>query len=835
MTPIARDELCDKCPFRDKDDVINRVGFSGSTKPVIYIVGIAPGREENLAGEPFIGDSGKYLRQVLHYFHLDDYDIRFGNVCCCYPGENTNFEPPLSDAIRICSQRVRQDILRVKPRIVIVLGEVTARGLLPTPQKFGLAQVIARILPGKIISKTKSVVYPIYYYYHPSYFKRRGAKPHEMDLKPVGFFLKYYDKYYNMLIPMDLMELKPKIDAITIPTKIHDFLEKLRSKPVVAWDYETSGLHPFSRKGKKGKIRTVAFAFLEDNHIKSVALPVDVATIDDHDWNGNTKQVQRQLLEWLSNENTKVAHNLSFELLWSKCVLGLEEFNNSFHDTLALAWMRDERRETHSLDFLAWKYFCVDSWKNQNFSRGVTENITSDLLYYNARDAFETLRLFLLLYESVHWDYSLYQGRIPCYDVYHSILLPMIKKFVHVQVDGVKIDIDFIEEQQKKIEKEIQKVEATINDLPIVKDYKPILLSSSVQVRDFLFKHLKLEPVLVGKTGPSVGERTLQHLLNTKLDKDVKTFIKKLLQYRELTKLNSTYLKGFRKYIDDEQKVHSNFHILGTATGRISSSDPNLQNQPKKKGKFIRNIFIPSKPDHVLVSIDYSQLEAIVLGMYSGDPKFCEAVRTGYDIHRDYAIKVFNDPEKRYLIKNGLIFPAFYGAGVFTIAESLGLTEEKVYDIMNELFEEFSGIKKWQKEIINFYKRFGFVETLTGRRRRIPLSINQILNSPIQGTAGDFALIAVKELPHKYKVKIPVHDELVFELPETSWKEDAEEIATIMVNEPIKYIRRVEEIRRKRYNLGLIKEYLPLTVEVSVGKRWGDMTPYKKVRGNVDG
>ena len=420
-TYFEKDSLCEKCPFLNKRDVDKRVGFKGSNNPDIYFVGLAPGREENLIGQPFVGDAGKFLDKAINYYRLEN--VRFGNVCCCYPGEDTKYETPLSDAIEICSSRVKSDISKTKPRIVVVLGDTAAKGLINVPKIFELNKVIHEILPIKINME----IFPCYYSYHPSFFVRRGSYVHEMELMPVKYFIDNSHEIFEMLINKELIKLQPTIKILTDFSSIKNFMEeKLFSKDLVAWDYETSGLSPYTFKGKKGHIRTVAFSYMDGSEVEAVSFPVDINSINGKKWN-HTKEILDILKEWLRIKNTlKIAHNLSFELLWSRVILGLENFDN-FHDTLALAWLKDEKaasnKKTNKLDFLVWKYFCTDNWKTIELSKGIGNEIDDKVLYYNARDAFETFRLFLFLYKFAYLDFSHKKGKIQRLPLYDEILL----------------------------------------------------------------------------------------------------------------------------------------------------------------------------------------------------------------------------------------------------------------------------------------------------------------------------------------------------------------------------------------------------------------------------
>lgn len=262
--------------------------------------------------------------------------------------------------------------------------------------------------------------------------------------------------------------------------------------------------------------------------------------------------------------------------------------------------------------------------------------------------------------------------------------------------------------------------------------------------------------------------------------------------------------------------------IAGELCISNSSDDPNMQNWPNRKGKEIREI-IAAPEGHWMVGADYGQIEARIIGIVSQDQAFCEALWNNYDIHKYWAERIAEAyPNviggKNYLgnqdklnrfrkdVKNQWTFPAFYGSSPYSIAASIGVPTEIVLELFDEFWDMFRGVKKWQKWVLNRYERLGYVETLTGRRRHAPLSMNEIINSGIQGTASDICVDAMNRLSEAgIQVVMNVHDEIDSYVPDDKLEDQTEQIAEVMCSVPFKWVN------------------IPIAVEVSVGPDWYNM------------
>ena len=319
-------------------------------------------------------------------------------------------------------------------------------------------------------------------------------------------------------------------------------------------------------------------------------------------------------------------------------------------------------------------------------------------------------------------------------------------------------------------------------------------INSTKQLGEILFEKMKLPVIKKTKNGYSTDVEVLEKL------KKEDPIIEQILEYRQLMKLNSTYVEGLKPYINPKTKrIHSFFHQTITATGRISSTEPNLQNIPTRfeLGKRVRKVFKPAE-GKVYIDADYSQIELRVLASISEDKHMIQAFKEGQDIHKQAASKVFKTPiedvtkEQRSNAK-AVNFGIVYGISDFGLGEQLGIGRKKAKQYIDEYLEQYVGIKQFMNNITETAKEKGYVETLFHRRRYIPeLKSNNYMvrqfgsraamNTPIQGTAADIMKIAmikvyreIKNRDLKSKIVLQVHDEMMIEAP-ISEKEEMQKI-----------------------------------------------------------
>ena len=369
---------------------------------------------------------------------------------------------------------------------------------------------------------------------------------------------------------------------------------------------------------------------------------------------------------------------------------------------------------------------------------------------------------------------------INCLELFNKIDMPTVEVLSNMQWNGMYVDKEELENFGKELTSKLEALTKIIYEMA----GEEFNINSPKQLGEILFEKMKLPVIKKTKSGYSTDVEVLEKL------KKEDPIIEQLLEYRQLMKLNSTYVEGLKPYINPKTKrIHSFFHQTITATGRISSTEPNLQNIPTRfeLGKRLRKVFKPEE-GYLYVDADYSQIELRVLASISEDKHMVEAFKKGEDIHKQAASKVFKTPieevtkEQRTNAK-AVNFGIVYGISDFGLGEQLGIGRKQAKVYIDEYLNEYSGIKKYMDNVIEEAKEKGYVETLFNRRRYIPeLKSNNYLvrqfgqraamNTPIQGTAADIMKIAMikvfKEIEKrglKSKIVLQVHDEMMIEAP----------------------------------------------------------------------
>jgi DNA polymerase I len=404
--------------------------------------------------------------------------------------------------------------------------------------------------------------------------------------------------------------------------------------------------------------------------------------------------------------------------------------------------------------------------------------------------------------------------------VFNEVENPLVDVLLNMEFEGVKIDTEFLNLYSKQLEIEAKQSEENVYEQAGVR----FNLASPKQLGEVLFDKLQLNAKAKTTKGGqyATGEDVL-----LKLAKENK-IVEDILNYRELTKLKSTYVDSLPQLIHPKTgRVHTCYQQAIAVTGRLSSINPNLQNIPirTERGREIRKAFIPRDNDHVIISADYSQIELRIVAAISGDPAMCDAFRQERDIHTATAAKVFNvaeadvTKEMRYKAKS-VNFGIIYGQGAFGLAENLGISRGEAKEIIDTYKKEFANIQRYMDESINFCRQHGYVETLMGRKRWLK-DINSsnftvrgyaernAINSPIQGTAADMIKLAMikihdvfKQKNFKSKMILQVHDELVFD----AMKDEVEILKPIIID--------------CMQSALLLPNGVPANAEIGVGENW---------------
>lgn len=412
------------------------------------------------------------------------------------------------------------------------------------------------------------------------------------------------------------------------------------------------------------------------------------------------------------------------------------------------------------------------------------------------------------------------------FGLFSDLEMPLVGILARMEQDGIKLDLDLLARLARELEQRLIKLIAKIYDASGTQ----FNINSPKQLGSVLFEKLRLPVVKRTKTGPSTDEEVLRQLA---LKHALPAL---LLEYRQLAKLKNTYVDALPKLVDPaDGRVHTSFNQTGTETGRLSSSNPNLQNIPVKtpEGARIRQAIIAADRKYCLLGADYSQIELRVLAHLCHDPTLVEAFRQGQDVHRLTASLIYDlaeskvDDRMRETAKR-VNFGIIYGQGAFSLSKDLGISVKQAQDFIDAYFLRYPKVKAYIDAQIEKAKNDGFVVTLMGRRRSIPEINNknigirqfaqrQAVNTPIQGTASDLIKLAMIKLAGqiqarglKSKMILQIHDELLFELP-------LEELGKLQ-----------DLVRNEMENV--LKLDVPIKVDLKQGMNWLEMSPLDERR-----
>lgn len=581
--------------------------------------------------------------------------------------------------------------------------------------------------------------------------------------------------------------------------EIGSLLKTLKSAGEFCFDTETTGLDPI-----QSELVGISFAVLEREAFY-VPFPQNQSEA--------TKLAEMFKPVFANEKIAKCGQNMKFDILVLR-KYGIEVKGTLF-DTMLAHYLLDPE-QPHNMDHLSRVYLNYlpipieeligKKGKNQMTMRLVDIQKLKD---YACEDADITLQLRNIFARKLKAD--------GLEKVFKEVEMPLMPVLADMEAYGVKLDISVLREQSKILKEEQEKIEKEVYELSGM----TFNLNSPKQLGDILFVKLKIidNPKLTKTKQFSTNEDTLQKLAGKH------PIIDKILEYRMLQKLVSTYVDPLPEQISPvTRRLHTSFNQAVTSTGRLSSTNPNLQNIPIRdvKGREIRKAFVAS-PEHVFVSADYSQIELRLMAHFSKDPVMIEAFKNNEDIHRTTAAKVFKvEPEnvtreQRNKAKTAN-FGIIYGISAFGLADRMQISRSEAKQIIDSYFETFPGVKDYMNKCILTAREKGEVYTLTGRKRRLAdiNSQNSVvrgnaernaINAPIQGTAADVIKIAMVNIHREFakqdlksKMLLQVHDELNFDVPKGELEK-----ATAIIKEQMEHTMTLD---------------VPLTVEIGTGNNW---------------
>ena len=593
-----------------------------------------------------------------------------------------------------------------------------------------------------------------------------------------------------------------EFEAITLDTKekLIEAIDNIEKDDIVAFDTETTGLNT-----KIDKI--VGFSFCSS---KTKAYYVPIA----HSYLGVENQLS--LPDALDGLKKLFKHNIVGQNLKFDFSLLYNQYNfsklNIYADTMIMAWLLNPGTKV-GLDALAKKFFKYDMKpfkemvkKGEDFSNVDIASAT----FYASEDAWMTFMLYGAIKKKMELS-SLTHLLNEADDIEY----PFVNVLAKMERLGIKVDVSRLQELEKTLSLDLATLTKEIYSIA----GSEFNIRSTQQLGVVLFDHLGLKGAKKTKTGYSTNEAVLQSL------KSEHEIIEKILEYREYQKILSTYVKPLLKLSleDKKNRIYTSFIQTGTATGRLSSKDPNLQNIPVRSelGRSVREAFV-AKDGYKLVSIDYSQIELRLLAHFSQDKALLDAFNNGIDIHLATSVKLFGEEkakEKRGFAKS-VNFGLLYGMGAKKLSDELGISSAEAKEIITNYFASFPTVKSFLQSIQERVKIDGFVETILKRRRFFDYEsangmqkaafMRESVNTVFQGSAADLIKLSMNEIDTiitnenlNANMLLQIHDELIFEIKDESVEELSKRFTNIMEN--------------------ILKLDVPLECSASIGNSWGKL------------
>nr|WP_321432671.1 DNA polymerase I [uncultured Campylobacter sp.] len=568
--------------------------------------------------------------------------------------------------------------------------------------------------------------------------------------------------------------------------------QNLSENSVVALDTETTGLDV-----KTAGIVGFSFCVLGSEQ-RAYYVPLA------HNYLGAPAQISQKAAKRALERIYKaqvVGHNLKYDFEILRNNFGLELPKN-YADTMILAWLENPEQKC-AMDELASRLFAYETIKFEsivNVKRGqVFGDIEVELASkYASEDAFITLEFYKYFKQVLSKE---------LWEVAKNLEFPFIATLISLEKSGIKADYNALNALNEKISARLKELEAQIYKIA----GQSFNINSPKQLGAVLFEHLGLKAAKKTKSGYSTDESVLNSLEHP--------IAAPLLEFRELAKLKGTYTEPFMRLSSSGERVYTHFLHTGTATGRLSSHSPNLQNIPARGSlaRDVRNCFV-AQDGNMLISLDYSQIELRLLAHFSADPALIAAFKADEDIHARTAISIFGDSEPSHrAVAKSINFGLIYGMGSSRLAKNLGISTKEAKEYIERYFASFSTIKSYLASIKTQAREHGRIFTLLGRQRVFDFSLagareqalyeREAVNSVFQGSAADIIKLAMNAiyplLDENHKMILQIHDELIFEVTKNEAENFAKKVANIMEN--------------------VVSLNVPLKVNYAIAKSWGEL------------
>lgn len=820
---------CSVCP-RDKDRLRTpKMKPEGGESPDIYILTHAPSLEDDKHGEWLRDKIGREVMRVMPR-SVRDSQLRVGGVIQC----GTDASAIAQHEIECCRSRVVADIEESQPLVILGIGDAPlawTTGLDAYAPKFRGRLVVAKV--GRHVCWYYPVMSPNYVLKESKY----GPSDHELVFKhDLARLAEMVDKGELAPPVVHTGDFDKGVECI-LGDKPGDFqlleraLADLAGKPRTALDIETNGLRVYAADPK---LWTAAVGTYE----RTVAFPLD------HPEGWGSEHQQRRVWslfgEYILHSGVKECHNLAFEMEWLAEKLDPRLLRlTQWDDTMSMAHTIDARPGTKSLEVQTQIYYGFNLKAQSNIdTKRIIEYPLKKVLLYNGMDTKWTNYHARTLRPVIDADAKLLYA--------HERKVRMAPTLVLMERMGMPVDYDYALDMERSMEGTVKEIEGRISRCSEVVRYRNQFGVFSPTNTDHVLKLMDKicqRPEVRG-TSASGGDTTDENALS-KIPKDEVPSAPLILEHRGIEKILSTYVRPLtaRRILSADGMIHPKYSSMTAVTGRLAGEDPNPQNWPARKFREVRGV-VAARRNRWLLACDYGQIEFRVAGMASEDDNLVKYCWTGYDVHaywaarmvakygaiKDWIVSEFDVDwdEKgmktlRQEAKNKWVFPSIFGAAVKSRAANLHLPRDIAEYLDAEFWDEFPGVKQWQQRLIKSYSKKLYVETLGGIRRYGPMSTNEIINMPIQGTAAEIVTEAMSAISERAQREendnihpmFNGHDDLTYEPEDSAVEASIDVITREMCMHRFDYIN------------------VPLVVEVKMGERWSALKDVGIYRSDI--
>lgn len=836
--PKAKFAKCDNCTLKN-ETFVSSEGLNLESSDFIF-VGEAPGRDEVLKKRPFIGQAGQLLNQTLSFLNIERQRCLITNACSCRPESNRT---PTFEEIQNCYNRLEYEIKQKQPKVIIALGGTAVQAIFNNKD---LKISTVRKTPGIWSDEFKCWIVPTFHpaslLYVPSRFT-----DYMRDLKKI--------KSLQNKAQGEMVSLETKVYLLDTLERVFRGIDIIETKDCVAVDIECTGLD-----WRKDKIIALGFTYKENT---AVIIPEKILEYN---------IVRFRLQKLFRNKNIKfIFQSGQFDTKFLKSQYGFEARVDE--DTMLMHYCTDERRGTHNLTDLSMEYLGAKNYEaefKKTIPRFVGEgkdkrpgnygDAPKETLYkYLGHDTDYTFKLYKIFKNILDSkNYNTVRER-----VYKKISIPGTNMLREVEMTGFKVDLEYLGILEKKYKKQIKdlrddiyhivEVDLKFSPEQYVKDVgaksipKRFNLNSPKQLA-YVLQNLAHLPIKRDGVKKGTHRYTLEYIFHDVLKLDVSEsrqdctkfvhygyrgdqdvyienrrlkepksrLINNIMLYRRHNTIYTKFIVAMIEHAKYDSRIHGSFLLTGTETGRLASSNPNMQNIPRNSE--IRRMFI-AKKGFRLVEADYSQVELRMLAFLSQDKTLLEIFRAGIDLHTEFAKELFGEnftKEQRDIAKS-ITFGIPYGRGHKSIAGHFQITDAAALEMMKGWHRKYSGASKWIDEQKEKLKKGIVSETIFGRKRRFGLITDdtrkytekQAVNFLMQSNASDLLLLSAIELSSELKSEATlvnlVHDCIIFEVSEDK-----------VMDVALKIKKKMEEIPKRELNPNL-----SFTATISTGERWG--------------